>query len=350
MERVVSDDDEGWALDEIQNELQDGVNDRVNISGRITKAGYPSDITFDIAVDPAAEKVCSFYRSDAYMNFTEFTGAAESAISGEDAYALLAGNIAMEAVYYVTGRDDVAKLVYMPVNSGKYIVRADDGELVDVEALYGGKYGYQYAVEDSEATMAAGNAQSRELTEAELKGISVYDDALSVDELDALLREMTELGLTDGYFITGASYYEGENGLVANISYAMELTDTERTQRGLETGDGDAYDTKYMSVMAADGRLLSVYSYYAGNSGTAENYDGDDIMEAAQETAYAFLMKYYPEYAENVLLTDSAADEYAYGSASFNYCRVYNGYRFEANRIRVAINADTGYVLSLIHI
>ncbi len=348
--RVVSGADESWVLDEVQNELQDGANDRVNMSGRITKAGYPSDITFDIAIDPAAERVCSFYRSDAYMKFSEFAGAAESAISEEDAYALLAGNIALEAVYYVTDPDDMAKLVYMPANNGKFIVRASDGELVNVETLYGDNYGYEYAAEDSAATMAAGNTPARELTEAELKGISVYDDALSVDELDALLREMTELGLTDEFFITGASYYDGEDGLVANINYARELTEAERTQSGLEAGDGDAYDTKYMAVRATDGRLVSVYSYYAVNNGAVEKFAEEDIKNSAQDAAYAFILKYYPEYADSVVMTESTVNDYSYSyarSASFNYCRVYNGYRFTANNIRVEINADTGTVDSL---
>lgn len=349
MGRVILDADESWTLDEVQSRLQDSANDRVNMSGRITKAGYPSDITFDITIDPAAEQVCSFYRSDAYMKFAEFAGAAVSAVSEEDAYALLAGNIALEAMYYVTDPDDMAKLVYMPANNGKFIVRASDGELVNVETLYGDYYGYEYAAEDSGATMASGNT-TRELTEAELNGISVYDDALSVDELDALLREMTELGLTDEFFITGASYYDGEDGLTANISYARELTEEERTQSGFAEGDSGAYDTKYMSVRATDGRLVSVYSYYAVNSGAVEEYADADIKDVTQDAAYAFILKYYPEYADNIVMTESTVNDYSYSDtrgASFNYCRVYNGYRYAANSIRVEINADTGYVDSL---
>ena len=348
LERVVSGADEGWKLDEVQMRLQGNTSDQVYISGRITKAGYTTDITFDISIDPETERVCSFYRSDAYMKFSELAGVSESDISAEEAYALLKDNIDLEAVYYVIEPDDMAKLVYMPVANGRFIVRASDGELVNVETLYGDNYGYQYAAADS-LSSAEGNS-TRELTEAELKGISVYDDALSVDELDAMLRAMTELGLTDEFFITGASYYESENGLTANISYARELTEEECARSGLEAGGSDAYDTKNIAVRASDGRPVSVYSYYAAARGEAEPLAEDDGNDAAQDAAYAFILKYYPEYADSIVLTDSAPNDDPYGNArgvSFNFSRVYNGYRFAANSISVEINADTGYVDSL---
>lgn len=349
MGRVILDADEGWILDDVQCELQDAANDQVNMSGRITKTGYPSDITFEISIDPASEQVCSYYRSDAYMKYMEFTGAGASAISEDDAYALLAGSISLEAVYYVTDPDEMAKLVYMPVNNGKFIVRADDGELVNVDDLYGSYDGYVYDAEASSANMASGD-MTRELTEAELEGISVYDNALDVDELDALLRGMTELGLTDGFFITGASYYDGKDGLTANLSYTRTLTEEELAQNGFEAGDSGAYDTKYVSVNANDGRLISLYSYYAVSSGAAEEDVEADARDAAQEAAYAFILKYYPEYADNIVIQENAANSYLYSnsrSTSFNYCRVYNGYRFAANSIRVDVNTDTGFVDNL---
>lgn len=338
--------EESWELDAVPNRLQNGVNDRVDMSGRIVKAGYPSDITFDITVDPVSERVCSFYRSDAYMNFAEFAGAAESAIAENEAYALLAGNTELETVYYVTDPNDMAKLVYMPVSSERFIVRAGDGELVNVDALYGGSYGYEYAAASRE-TMDAGAAQTMELTKAELEGISVYDDALSAEELDALLREMPELGLSDEFFVTGSSYYNGEDGLNANVSYARRLTEDERTRRGLDADNGEAYDTKYLTVNATDGRLISLYSYYAVNGDAEENAAETEIGEETREAAYGFIQKYYPEYADSIAMTNSAANEYSYGyarSVSFDYCRVYNGYRFAANGICVDINLATGCV------
>jgi len=339
--RVITTEDEGWIIDYVDSALQHGSGVDVNIEGRLTIMGKPTDTTLSLSINSATGKVRSYYRSDGYMDFVDAEYDLAEGISSEEAYEKLKDTIDLEAVYYVTDSGEMARLVYMPADNSHYIVRASDGELINTDDAYDDFYGYNTASAAAEMG-AAGDVAEIELTETELAGISVYDNALGADELDAILRGMAELGITDEYYITDADYYERGDTLVASVNYVRKLSDEELEKRGLSGGYSETYDSKYITADANTGRLMSLYSYYPGNGTEAQANEAE-----LTATADDFIQKYFGEYTGSIRMESAELNEMYYSwyqDFRVEYVRTHNGYPFRANSISVGVNAHTGKI------
>ena len=339
--RVIAADGEGWVIDDVDSKLQHGAGVEVNVEGRLTIMGKPTDTTLSLSINSATGKVRSFYRSDGYMDFADTEYDLTEGISTEEAYEKLKDTVNLEAVYYVTDAGEMARLVYMPADNSSYIVRASDGELIDTDDAYNDFYGYNTASAAVEMG-AAGDVAEVELTETELAGISVYDNALGTDELDAILRGMDELDISDEYYITDADYYERGDALIASVNYVKKLSDEEIEKRGLSGGYSENYDSKYITADANTGRLMSLYSYYPGN-GTEAQADETALTAAADD----FIQKYFGDYTGGIRMENAELNETYYSwyqDFRVEYVRMHNGYPFRANSISVGVNAHTGKI------
>lgn len=346
LSRVIKGKDEGWLIDETAPVLVNANYTGVDVSGRLTKLGYPTDVTFNMTIDTSEKRVTAYYRSDGYQDYAAFSGDTTSVVSEDEALAMLRDNTVLECVYRVTDPKEPARLVYQPVNTNIYAVRASDGVLIDISEGYNNYYSYDQGAYGAAAEETA--AMDVQLTEAELEGISIYDGALSVDELDAQLRAIPELGITAEHVISGSNYYKLAygGGLCAMINYSRPLSEDEITERFGGYDGGFYSDDISITVNAMTGRLRSLYTYLPGY-----NQGGDEIITDEYEgAATAFLSANLPEYADNITLVRSYVNDYEYSasrSAAFEYSRTYNGYRFDENSISISINADTGFIDSL---
>ena len=338
--RVITAAGEGWIIDDVDGTLQHGKGVDINIEGRLTIMGKPTDTTLSLSVNSSTGKVRSFYRSDGYMDFVHTEYDLTEGITSEEAYERLKATVKLEPVYYVTDSGEMARLVYMPADNSNYIVRASDGEVINMDDAYNDYYGYSTAAATVEG--AAGDAAEGELTEAELAGISVYDNAIGADELDEILRGMEELGISDEYYITDADYYERGDVLVASVNYVRKLSDEELEKRGIDGGYSETYDSKYITADANTGRLMSLYSYYPGN-GVEAQADEAALTAAADN----FIQKYFDEYSGSIRAESAELNEiYHTWNQDFRveYVRTHNGYPFRANSISVGVNAHTGKI------
>ena len=337
--RVITAEGQGWTLNEMESTLMNGGYSRVTLSGRLTMLGEPTDIEISITIDIGSGRVVSYYRSDNYSDYSEFSGDMSMAMDDEEARSLLNNMYWLNLEYYVLDSGEMARLVYRPASSERYVVRASDGTAIDLNAAYG--YGYDV----TEAASAKGGDYGADsaLTDVEIENIGVYKNALPADELDIKLRSMPELGLTDDYYLANTNYRSENGRVVADMSYSRQLSEEEVEQRGLT---GECHDEKSFTVSAEDGRPINLYSYYPGYRNTSS---GADEVELAGE-AFMFIHNYYPEYSGNIELESTHINEYSYSwerNVTANYVRVHNGYRFRANSISVTVNSDNGTIDSL---
>jgi hypothetical protein len=352
LERVIT-DDEGWLISETGAiGLNNGAG-TYTVSGCITRGDYPTDIYIDITIDMDTNEVTGFYRGDSYMDYSDRMGSDEINISEDDAKKLLLDKMSLEKRYYIVKSGDMARLVYVPAFEGTYLVRAIDGELIDLDDVYsqvyasaGGDGGMEYMAEDAAA-------QPRELTDAEKQGISVYKDAMSVDALDMALRAMTELGITDEYKLVSADYSTGDGNMTAELSYNRPLPDAEVMERfgyseerveELRAQGTTWNDSKYARLDAYTGSVeyFSTYRPY-GNLARESAADETEYQDAAD----AVIKKYMSDIADQLELAEGSAANgpyAAYSTEVYNYVRVYDGYRFYDNYVRVTVNAEDGTI------
>lgn len=351
MARVVT-GDEGWQLTQSGAMGLDNGTGAYTFDGCITRNGYPTDIYVDITVDTAAMEVTSFYRGDSYMNYNVKDISDKINISEDDARKLLLDKMPLKPCYYVVESGDMARLVYMPAYDGTYLVRASDGELINLDRAYSEVYAAAGNDEGMGYKGEEASAEERELTDAEKQGISVYDDAMSVDELDAMLREMTELGITGEYKLVSADYYSGDGEMSAELSYARRLTDAEVMERygyseehmeKLRSQGSYWSDTKYARLNAYDGSLeyFNTWRPY-GNIAVESQPDAAEYRDLADK----FLEKYMSGIAGQVELAENTGDSiyYSYPTAVYNYVRLYDGYRFNDNYVRIIVNKEDGTI------
>lgn len=326
LDRVITRSDWGWELDEIRSSLVFR-GDALYAGGRLTYRGYPTDIRFDLALDAETGEVISYSRGDCWSVYSEKEGEDEVNITREQALEALKESYAFKTVYRVVDPMEMAKPVYARIDPSEKAVRAADGKLIDAESMIAVDEEAEYSVK---ATADAGAAYGRALTEAELKGVSVYDGALKAEELDGLMRKNPYLKLTDDYRFGGADYYAGKEGLRAELSYSMT------------TGDGiDVY--RNIGVNALTGAIESMSAY----SDAYSSEDGKADPEQWKETVEAFARDCFgAEYAQ--MIYGRGESSYWYVSAPavrYVFYRVYDGLNFEENCLNVTVDSADGSVI-----
>ena len=328
LDRVVTGENWGWELPPIRDSLNH-YGEAIYLNGMLTYRGLPTDIGFSLSVSTRDGKVFGFSRTDNYMKYASRVEEGRS-VTAETAKELLTGTYAQRPVYRVVQNGEMARPVYVRVQPGEKAVRACDGEIVDRARFFDDNGAVEEAAEDMVASKATG--AMRALTEAELKGVSRYDGALTGEALDALLRQNSYLKLTADYRFTGPDYYAGEEMLTAEMLY------TRTTEDGV-----DIY--KNISVDALSGQILAMFSYSDSDRRDPEPADTD----AWKETAENFVKSNFPELMEEVTLTDSVKG-YTFVNADtsrYIFARVHEGLLFEDNYVAISVDGEEGSVIAV---
>ncbi len=314
-------------------------------TGAICLNGVDSPIDFTLRLDSDGE-LASYSRGDSYGAYVGEIPSAKAAVDKNTAAKALADTVELE-LYWVSDGEGSAALRYVPVPA-RHIVDAQSGECVDMEALYadfdGGGSGLRMAAADS--TAAAESAAGASLTEVELASIAGYADVLDAQALDALLREIKELGL-DGFTQRSACYNQSEEDGAINceLSYVGTMTDDQlygfsRASYDEAVGYGsDMTIYKTLRVDARTGALLAVYTSYPLWEPNTTEAAADAEADAA--VAEAFLKQAAPdEMKQSERCTLSA---YSGGTV---WAQTEAGYFYPENRLSVTVNSASGTIES----
>lgn len=325
-----------------------GADGYYTFQGTVLLNGVESPITFHIRVDKNGLR--SYTRSDGYSPYVGEVPAPVPEVSQLSAAVSLGSALELELFYVLDEANNTADLRYVPV--GAYtVVDAASGDVVDMDALYDSfeKSGNGMAAETMEAEVpmaAAGADRDTGLTAVELTSISNYGDVLGQDALDAILRGISQLGITEDFSVDRCSYaMNGETGdVTASLRYTAPMTDKELygfTQesydQALEWGDSLTI-YKYITVNAKTGEILSVSTNYplwelADKGGKTEN--------VLRKNAEAFLEQCAVDmFGEAELCTLEGCGH----PEGLVYARVENGYFYPENYLYVEMNPSTGTV------
>lgn len=326
---------ESARIDTRRMELDDG---SFRYGGTIRLNGLESPIGFTMQL-LSDGTLRSYSRDDAYGGYVGQLPSSQAKTDKADAAAALGDTVALE-LYWVADGDSSAVLRYVP-HFARHIVSAETGECVDMDALYasfdGMGFGLDTVMAAESAAMDGGGMNG--LTEIEQAAVQGYADALEAAELDALLRNIDELGL-DGFAQTGARYSQNTEGdITCDLTYTKTMTADElygytRANYDEVVGYGsDMLIRKYLTVDAMTGELQSVSTNYP--LWERENKKEKDQTAVAE----AFLAKTAPEeFAASKLCTLSDWDD---GTV---WAQVEKGYFYPENRLTVTINPSSGTV------
>lgn len=313
--------------------------------GTILLNGLESPLTFTIRMDKNGLR--SYSRSDSYTPYVGGLPAGNTDVTEADASAALNDTIALELYYVYDEGTGEARLQYMPVGA-RTVVDGVTGEAVDMEALYAGFLahdGVGYAMTEAaaaEAPMALGRGDN-DLSPMELESIGNYADAMTQEEVDALLRSMTLLGITEEFALQRCSYsMDSENGdITVSLRYTAEMTEDNlygfsKKQYNEQKSWGDTLTIyKYITADAKTGRLLSLSTGYPLWE-KDEPYN-TDAPSVAEEFMSLCAVEMYPSVE---LCTLSGYEQ----GESLTYARVEKGYFYPENYISLEVNSATGTV------
>ncbi len=296
LERVLA-APESYALEPVTLETN-GFQQSVYVRGTLLLNGVETDLGFRVRVDLETLEVTYYSRDDSWSGYYDpDIPAAQPAVAAQDAEAQLHSVLALE-LRYVDDDDGAIALRYVPVTEGNWYVDAQTGQLTNLAQVYEGLSVSYYG---SAAETAADSSADNGLTEVEQAAIEQMADALSAQELDAVVRQWEALGLAD-MTQAGASYTMDQDGqITCRLTYSRPLAEDELAEE--YAGDpeyaayllssGEAALRKYITVDAKTGAVLQVSTtdYLAKDS-----FSGDEAAVVQD-----FLAAMYPEeYAATV--------------------------------------------------
>lgn len=324
-------------IDTARTVLSDG---SYRYSGVICLEGLNSPITFSMQL-LGDGSLRSFNRSDGYVGYVGSVPAADAKVTESEAADALAETVELE-LYWVSDGAGGASLRYVP-SFARYIVDAQSGESVDMDARYADFNAAGYGPESGVLTMEASAAydSGRGLTGVELAAVEGYAEAMSAEELDVLLRRIEALGLDDGFTLASARYSQTTDGDIdCELVYTKTMTEKQlygytRENYDEVLGWGDEPTIrKTLCVDAKNGTLESVSTYYPLWDKDSKADEGD-----TQAVAEAFLAEAASEeYAQSALCTLS---DFSDGTV---WAQVEKGYFYPENRLTVEVNAASGTV------
>lgn len=320
-------------------------SDGLTFSGSLKFYGLPSPVTVRVQLRSDTLSPSYFRRSDSNASTYPEVAEAKSAVSAEQAAALMRPTIQL-APYYAYSKDrKSAELRYMVETEGDYVVTADDGKLVDLTKVFSelaraysstngsAKSTFQAYAEDAAASAEAGESGGTQaaLSGAELEAVERLKDVHSREQLDKALRSIPELGLDSAWTLERANYSQDRESdkITAVLRYTRPLTEAEREQAG-DGYDGELLQLrKNVTVDARTDELVSVYSYNP-------YWDDPQTEQTASQraAAEAFLAKYLPEKWEQ-----STSYEMK-NSDRLLYAQTVNGYQFRSNQISIRMAND----------
>ena len=242
-----------------------------------------------------------------------------------------------------------AELRYVPEDAGRWTLLAVSGEMYDLNAGRG-----EQSLMDAPAQAEAG-AGEKGLTQAEIAGAEKLRDALPEEKLDAAVRRMTELGVTEDYALQSVRYSTEDKRVTARLTYRAEIRDVQGCRRLLGAAEEAAEDvfrrleygklSRSVTLDAHTGALLEMDSY--GGYCSAAYKFGEYAADTAQKRALHFVEKYLPEYASHITIRPAVfpAETGYYNSRVYvRSVRCENGVPYPANGAHLSVNAATGYI------
>ncbi len=293
-------------------------SERIGCSFDILLKGLPSPLGGSIYADGETGEIVSFWRSD----IQEYQGASipanTPAVAAAEGRDTLYSSDRLQLEYSWEEGQQQATLRYVPYSQDILVVDAQTGQLLNLNQLRE-QYGTTNESAHQDAGSGSGGSRKDNLTEAELAGLQKLENLLTVDQIEAKLRTMEELGL-EGYTRQESSYrYDKEEDL-----YTCQLS--------FDNGKQEE-EASYLSVQvdAKTGGLLSFYRI--------SFQPEEEAMDAQQAQAKAkqFVETYFPQQAGQVQLYEGAS---LYDRNSVQLVRQQEGVPFPQNRFTLAFDAQ----------
>ncbi len=314
----------GWQLDAVKPSLVHSYRYQVSALGHLTLDGYPTDITITLDIDCDSGRVNSYYRSDGFQQYAAISAQPEiSSIDEAQARQTLQAAYAMEAEYLVVAEGEPARLVYTLKPRGILAVNAHTGLVLDEQPDV--VFAQETEMDLAEDSASGATMSKRQLTQTELDSIAHYDGVLNEAALDAAVREIPKLKLSEEDLLTSVSYQISEGKPQANLNYTRE-TDGFQLYR-------------HLLLDAQSGRLLQAWAYVNNYSA----FDQDAPLTAQKAAALRFIERYLPEYAAQVSLTDENAQQPMLDgevTGRFVFTRMHEGFPFKTNSLTLRTGAD----------
>ncbi len=233
---------------------------------------------------------------------------------------------------------------YLPVYNGNYIVRADTGEIVNIENA-------SNLADRGMGQSAAASASSSDLTEVELSAVSELEGVLAQDKLDATLRTVSGMGLDDGFTLNSADYSKDtESGKIfCELSYVKKISDAsvikERfpdyySSMAKSSGIYPVYIYKYIIADAKTAEL----KYISSSSSIGEKQKSTLSAETLESKASNFLKNNFSTMFAKLALNKEDSDT---ANGRFVYSETVNGIPFPQNSISITVDTYDGTVSSL---
>lgn len=283
-------------------------------SGEILLNNLSTPMTFSISVRDSDGEVVNFHR-DGLDGCIGGVPSSDPTVTPSEAGEKLKSTMSLTAEYVL--EDGKAVLRYIPEKRDEYYVDAKTRKLVNLTRVYeialGGTYG----------SSAAGDG---DLRHAELETVSPMDDGtLPASALNKELQSISPLGLRK-YKLQSSSY--ARNPETGEVYAALTYT----------RSDGESTWSRIVTCDAKTGGLISVYSSIPDD----ENHQISVSQTVAQETAKAFLLKYFETDFSQTGLYKNA--EYSDASLVFAYAQRANGYFFPENNLTVSVDVTDGSI------
>lgn len=318
-----------------------------NFSGSIMLNGIKSPISFYISVSSGDMSVSNFSRSDSYGRTSGPVPSATPSVSPESALKLLASKVKLKLQYVLAEDGKTAVLRFLPVYSGNYIVKADTGELLNIDPPVSV---YPTAAVNGMGDKAKSSYPSG-LSQVELSAVSELEGVMPKDKLDAVLRSTSGLGLDESFTLESSSYSkDGESGKIyCSLSYVKKISDLAAIKERFPDFYSSAakspevrpvYIHKYVVLDAKTAEL----KYISGGKSVSGNEKKVLNADALSAKASQFLQNNLGLiFAKTTLNTESSNPE----NGLFVYSETVNKVQFPQNSISISLDTYDGTVSNL---
>lgn len=316
--------------------------------GYIYINGIKSQISFNVSVLAEDMSVCNFRRTDSYGQRATSIPSAEAKVTPDKAASLLSSKIKLKLQYVLSEDGKTASLQYLPVNLGNYIVKADTGELIDLNSL---TKNYEAYSEDyaKGGAMASSAGALPALSSIELTAISDLEGTYSKEKLDSIVRSISGLGLGSDYKLSSANYSKDEasSTIYCGLNYVKTITDESVIKErypdyyaavSKESKIPPMRISKQIVVDAKTAAIKSVMS--SGRDSEKKVLSADQIKNKAA----AFLnSNFSAKFSQTALNEESSRIE----AGSLCYSQNVNGTPFPQNSFTIALDTYDGTIKTL---
>lgn len=208
--------------------------------------------------------------------------------------------------------DKKIDLIYRIKDNDIGFISAYSGEVITPDNVSGIYYSRKEAAKDSSEGGGDGETALTEAEIAELKNIS---ELKSAEEIEMILRNISELKLDKSMKINEVRISKIHGEYVINLS--------------LYNNDEKNYHSLNVSADAATGKLLSLYNYN-------DNYTKEELTDKQKKNAEAAIIKFLENYAgEELQECVKLESDFYTNNFSMQYRRMVNGVPYINNGIYV---------------